>query len=604
MRGSGWILLYTFWVLGAGALQGQTPGIAHQSSTLGGAVWTPIDTAFALDPFYRQEPLLDDWFGYIPLGNQGSPRQSLLWQDRQRIGAHFGHPGLDLRFRDPKDWKTYQVKAPLSEADYRHGYGRGQSFHIFFTQNVNERWNYLVDFTRLNSFGRYVRQQVQQSDLVFTTRYASSDSTYVLKMGFNTGLIENQASGGIAFDTVFTLGTLGDEELVPVNDSNATQFSRNRRLYFDQAYQPFAKPDTARKKTWYSGFGLRHEFDYWRQSYVLIDGPDGDQSPPLLQENATIDSTAFERVRNGLSIISGGKLGMEVGLWSEVYRYEGVNHSKVGTHTALVGKIDAKVLRNIPFRAQAELIFQGERAGDVHIRVETGFERATFAFLPYAELERSQPGMIYQRYTSNYRAWNRLFDPQTRTEFGVRLIQPFFGQLRLRALVLDAPVYFSETVDPIQSNEALTYIGLNWKARYQIVPWLYMGTDLQVQSQAGVTDYITLPGWLGRLSVNGQFRLFNRSLEMQPGFSVWAFDRYSMMAYQYEMEVFTHQDNAQLGGYPWLDVFVNFKLQEATFFFELEHLNALWSERNYWAAPGYPLNGFAFRTGIRWRFFD
>ncbi len=588
-------------------IHGQTepnPVFSHRVSSFGSDVWNPIDTVFTLDPIYRQEPLLNDWFGYIPLGNQGAARQSLRWEDRQQIGGHLGHPSFEYRFRKPQDWPTYQVRSPLSEADYRHGYGRGQLFHIFFTQNVHERWNFLIDFSRLNSFGRYVRQQVQQSDLLFTTRYASPDSTYVLFAGLNTALIEAQVSGGIAFDTVFTTGSIADEELVPIIDSNATQFLRNRRVYFDQSYRPFARVDSGAIKTWYSGIGLRHRFDYLRQSYVFDDLPDGDQQPPLLQDNQTADSTAFERVRNELTALTGGSLGLEVGLWNETYLYEGVNHRLRQSNTALKGSMNARVLQKLPLRAEAEIIFQGERIGDFRLRAETGFEGGLFSVLPYAELVRSQPGLFMTRYTSNYRAWNKSFDPQLRTEFGVQIKQVFLGSIKLKALVLDDPVFINSDLQPIQSNDALNYIGLEWKARYSVGSKLFLGTDLIVQSTGGEQRALTLPAWYGRLSVNGQFRLFNRKLQMQPGIAVWAFSSYEMMNYRYELDVFTTQTQQSFNSYPWIDLFLNFKLEEATFFFELEHINALWDQRDYWAAPGHPLTGFAIRTGIRWRFFN
>ena len=588
------------------ALRGQTEPnsvFSHRVSSFGSTLWTPIDTAFELDPLYRQEPLLDDWFGYIPIGNQGAARQSLRWEDRQQIGGHFGHPSLDLRFRKPQDWPTYQVRSPLSEADYRHGYGRGQLFHIFFTQNVHERWNFLVDFSRLNSFGRYVRQQVQQSDLLFTTRYSAPDSSYVLFAGFNSGLIEAEVSGGLAFDTVFSSGSITDEELVPVVDSNATQFMRNRRLYFDQSYRPFARADSSSAKTWYSGIGLRHRFDYWRQSYVFDDLPDGDQEPPLLQDNITADSTAFERVRNEVSALTGGSLGLEVGLWNETYLYEGVNHRLRQSNTAVKAALNARILQKLPLRSEAEVVFQGERSGDFRLRVETGLESRAISLLPYAELVRSQPGLFMSRYTSNYRSWNRGFDPQVRTEFGLQLKQPFLGLLKFRALVMDAPVYLSPELIPTQSQEALSYIGLEWKARYALGAWR-MGTDLILQSAGGEKEALSLPAWYGRISANGQYRLFSGKLQMQPGISVWAFSSYQMMEYRYELDVFTTQNQQTFSSYPWVDVFVNFKLEEVSFFFELEHINALWDERDYWAAPGHPLTGFAIRTGIRWRFFN
>ncbi len=64
------------------------------------------------------------------------------------------------------------------------------------------------------------------------------------------------------------------------------------------------------------------------------------------------------------------------------------------------------------------------------------------------------------------------------------------------------------------------------------------------------------------------------------------------------------QDEKKIGNYVYMDVFVNLMIKRFRIFVKYQHLNALWSENQYYTVPHYPMQGNIFKYGISWSFYD
>ena len=71
---------------------------------------------------------------------------------------------------------------------------------------------------------------------------------------------------------------------------------------------------------------------------------------------------------------------------------------------------------------------------------------------------------------------------------------------------------------------------------------------------------------------------------------------------------FYQQDREETGGYPFVNVFFNFKVQRTRVFLMFDHVNyGLMGNKiayNYEMVPFYPMNIRMFRYGIAWTFYD
>jgi outer membrane receptor for ferrienterochelin and colicin len=61
---------------------------------------------------------------------------------------------------------------------------------------------------------------------------------------------------------------------------------------------------------------------------------------------------------------------------------------------------------------------------------------------------------------------------------------------------------------------------------------------------------------------------------------------------------------AEVGNYPIVNVYANFRLKQCRFFVMMSHVNAGSGNRNYFLSPHHPQNERIFRLGLSWTFFN
>jgi hypothetical protein len=64
------------------------------------------------------------------------------------------------------------------------------------------------------------------------------------------------------------------------------------------------------------------------------------------------------------------------------------------------------------------------------------------------------------------------------------------------------------------------------------------------------------------------------------------------------------QNSSLTGNYPYLNVFINFKLKRTRILLMFDHLNSGLSGYNYFMVPSYPMNVRMIRYGFAWTFYD
>ena len=596
------ILFSAHWAIGQ-----EDPDYSHAYRTQFGK-YTLIDTSLAMDGWHRQEPNLFDWFGYLPIGNQGAWRQEMVHTTHLNLGNSFGNPAFTNHFLDPNRWLYFKVRSAITEADYRQGYERGQLFRLSHTQNVHERLNFFIDFKRLNSLGKYQRQQVEQSDLLATIHYQSRGGKYSFHFGANTAFIKAEVNGGLTYDSVFTDNTLTDRSLVSVNfaSSNTSQFLRHRQGMLDHSWHFINRSKDSANDSWLESLSFDHRIEYLRQSYVFEDVPNQTRPRTLLQSNLTSDSTALEKVQNNFGVSMKGKQGwsLSASIWNEAAAYEGENFRTVQSNSGLSAKADLVLFNKFPIRSTLNYVLQGQRQGGIEFFAQTGFESNQFSFLPFIRVKNAFPGFMDYRYTSNYMAWNRDYAIVQTGELGLAIKQSFIGSIDLKAHLLNNGVFYGLDSLPSQWNIAEQYFSTTWKGRYRLKNYLLVNTDFVWQTSSNNQPVFRMPEFYGRLSLSTRFSLFKGAINFQPGAVLTWFSPYKMRGYNPYTNLFYNQDEMEIGGYPLFDVFFNLQIRTARFYFKLEHLNSSISGYNYWAAPGYPLPDFVFRAGINWRFFN
>ena len=91
---------------------------------------------------------------------------------------------------------------------------------------------------------------------------------------------------------------------------------------------------------------------------------------------------------------------------------------------------------------------------------------------------------------------------------------------------------------------------------------------------------------------------------MQIGFDLFFYKDYYAYAYAPSTQQFYLQYEKRIGNYPYLDFFINLKINQAKIFVKMSHINQEFMGNTYYSTPHYPRNDMAFIVGISWRFYD
>ena len=118
-------------------------------------------------------------------------------------------------------------------------------------------------------------------------------------------------------------------------------------------------------------------------------------------------------------------------------------------------------------------------------------------------------------------------------------------------------------------------------------------------------DVLPLPDLNVYANLFLRFRIA-KVLDCDFGSDVRWFTKYYAPDYVPGIAQFAVQENkesrTEIGNYPVVNVYANFKLKQARFFAMLSHVNA--SHGNYFFTPHYPLAQMVFRFGVSWNFFN
>ena len=100
--------------------------------------------------------------------------------------------------------------------------------------------------------------------------------------------------------------------------------------------------------------------------------------------------------------------------------------------------------------------------------------------------------------------------------------------------------------------------------------------------------------------------LFKGALVADLGFDLYLTSKYKANAYMPSSSVFHLQDNYTLGGFPFLDVFLAFRIKRTRIFVTYNNLlhGLSFTGNNYFSTPLYPMKPRNLRFGLVWIFYD
>ncbi len=578
------------------------------------------DTAIAgfqnYDPLFKQNPF------YATLGNIGQNYRSLIpFPSLSQVGFDYGIHTFDQYLYRNDSVKYYKVEKTYTELTYVQGAKKEQNFQAIFSRNIYRSLNLGFDFRVRSAPGAYSRQRTNHINFVLTTQYFTKNKRYGVIANFTVNRLRNYENGGIKFDSLFEKNLETNRQVIPVNLTAAQNrikdlgfymkhylnLSRHRTSARDSVTDDASKFDLGR---------ITYAFNYNRQIQNYIDTP-ADSAfypPPIIDTTGTYDSLTITRFINEIiwsnpSFNPQKKLRilrLEAGIRQQYFEVSlnGLKYSFLQfiPHAA----IDFNPFPSLRLEAKGEYVLGDHNEADLSLRVRLTTilgrkERNAGVIALTGNYTLQQPGWFYSHYHGNYFQWDTTWHKQGVISAGFsyawKFIEAGFNVSRINNFI-----YLDYSSIPKQSTGQFGHLFLFTNIRLDIGRFK-ITAQLAYQSVQG-TSVLRLPSFTGNLTCYYSQPLFRGAATLQPGLNFLYNTSYYADAYNPSLRSFYLQDQREIGNYPYMDVFLNLKIQRARFFVTYTHFNASFMSHEYYSTPNYPMQDGAFKFGVAWRFHD
>lgn len=614
------------------------PVYSHQYTFLQDPRYYFIDTSFnSLEKYHHFNNAFSDLFGYTELGNLGAALNPIVYESKRKFWSYSDLGAYETYFPDVSNIPYYQVRSPLTEANYWMGYNRGHSFRIHHTQNIKPNWNFLIRYKRLNALGQYNFNRNKQSSFLANTRYHSPGGSYQAKAYFLNSKLDIEENGGIRNDSLFEVTNPENKLNVEVNlppllsGGGHRRILRKQEVFLDQNYNLLdlldafkAMPvDTAAADSTEqlpseeadsdnSLLAIGHSFRYTRtaktyQGYFVGNGYYDDY---FFSEEEYSDSVATRELENTLYLQT--ELGkqknfmLKAGIRHLYVDYGGEGYGLSSNNFGVTGEGYGRISDRFYVTAAGDLLFLGPLAEAYNLegKADLRFYKNLHAFGGLA-LSNRLPSFYRQLYRSNNYIWNNNFNPEAvqKLHYGVRWKQS--SQISVTNSRHDGYIYYSANGSPVQATDPVNVFQVDVIQNFTLWNFLHQDNRVVYQQVLGdASETLPLPEIVTRNSLYFEFNLFKNALEVLAGAEVKYFTSYYSPSYSPAIGDFYVADEREIGNYPVADLFLNFKLRKAQIFVKYQHLNQGYSGFDFYAAPFYPFPDRSLRVGITWRFFN
>jgi hypothetical protein len=594
----------------------------------------PLDTVFSLFNRYR----VTDAYSALnaTLGNYGLPIYQISFFDRITDPDKFLYTSYyPLMFLPGKN-VFMNTQVPFSEMVWTNGGPREtseQTFRVRHSQNVNRFLNIGLIYDVVYSLGQYNYQRAEDKTFTLYTSYRGKKYKLYAAIGINN--ITSYENGGITGTDQLELFDTRDVPVKLGGLSVAKSALMNRNLLLVQRYTiggASIKNDTTDQKK--KGFlGLSGTF-----SHILIlennkrtyaDGYPGSgfYDSIYISTGVTYDSLYAGSIKNTLRFDFSTdetrkfRLGGGFGIRNELFKYGQIvpvqdmllsdTTAWKRTNNVLLGRLFNDVGEKFRWSANGELFLTGFRSGDFSIRGEItksfDWKKGMAVWNITGGMTNVQPSFWYNQWGGNHFEWHNNMSKEFRVDLGTRFSYPGRkADIRLNYAIIDNYTDFGTDALPSQHSGGLSVAALT--ATKEVRLWkFHLAADILVQ-QSSNPDVLDLPLFSARSTAFFEhlfrFRQTNGRLNTQLGADITYHTLYHPYSYMPATGRFYRQNSVTAGNYPFINVFLNIKLQRTRIFIMYDHVNSGLMGYEYFMVPYYPMNIRMLRYGLAWTFYN
>ena len=597
-----------------------------------------IDTTLNIKNYYNQNFIRRDAFGKLFFPNVGGVVTDLEYQD-QPFSTSLLPTGKKYNYYRTSDIKYYDVKTPYTEFIYENGVKEGNFLSSTFSHNINKQFNYTFHYRGLVSEGRYRNEKAQNNTFVFSSNYKTKNERFKLWWHYSAQNLKNNENGGIKDINDFILQDerrMTNVRNIEVNSQTAKSTFDARRIEMNASYG-ILKRMNAKDSTFYNPIIIKNTISYEKQKFRYEDSSAvGDLYETEIltrlgrsNQKASTDfynvTTAGFQWTDRVQIEAGVKFQNLRVFSEEALNYQifdpkdptvvlrtVVNPKQIEENlVGIVGKVNFDWNEKLKLYGNAEFL-QSDNYKSVY-NVD-----AVLDITPVNGYTLSAGALIQAKIPSLNQIYNQSFfeDFNYAHQFETENTQKLFAKLNLEKVKtsvegslynIDNHVYLDQDLVYKQLSDNVNYFKIKGINHLQFGK-INLVSTAQYQKVTKNETYMPLPDFLIRETLYWQGELFNKKAQLQAGINATYFTKYNGMRYIPIINEFALQDPTsvqEIGGYPILDIFINFKVQNMRFYIRGEHINASFTkEPNYFAAPNVPYRDFKFQLGLKWNIFS
>lgn len=629
---------------GAGNLSGANKG--SQSDTLNSGQWknpnkiqdykiynlqndtTFVDTTLSIQTLYKFNYLRKDYFELLPFSNMGQTYNKLSFDEDSSLFPEMGQRSKYFNFYEVEDIFYYQMPTPVTELFFKTTMEQGQMLDASFAFNTSKQLNFYIAYKGMRSLGKYQHIRSSTGNFRFSSNYHSKNDRYDLKWHYVAQDLSNQENGGIVDNEYFISGEedFSDRSRLDVIMEDADNILVSKRYFLQQQYNLIHNKDSLRHNIVSVGHRLNYEtkfyrynqdsrVDYFGDSYLSSD----------IEDRAKLrafNNEAFVKWSNHIT----GDLGFKVKNYNYNYLFRSVTNvggitvpsSFSGNETA-VGAEYGKRIGGFQVYGSLEQTVVGDLGG-TNLLAKASFDFGEANSLQASlNINSRMSNFNYLMYQSDYINYNWYhvddFEKQQTNTLKASVKLKKIANVGFEYSILNNYTYFqgesSETdndsislVSPKQFDGTINYLKLKFQREFKLGKFALDNT-IMYQEVVQDQDILNVPKFVTRNSLYFASNMFKKNLYIETGVTFKYFTEYYANRYNPLLSEFSVQNEQKIGDFPLFDVFLNFKVRQARFYFKAEHLNSLLGEENnYYSAPNNPYRDFIIRFGLVWNLFS
>ncbi len=583
---------------------------------------TFVDTSLSIQKEYKFNYLRRDIFELQEFANVGQTYNTLAYDfNDSNLKPLFAAQSHHFNYTEIEGMKYFNVPTPLTELYFKTAFKQGQQLDAFFTINLSEQFNFSVEYMGVRSLGAYQHSLTSTGNFKFTSNYHTKNKKYQILTHVTAQDILNEENGGLTESSILLFREdatdFKDRGRLDVNFEDAENLLKGFRLFIDQEYQLIQKKDSL----FSTSLSLGNKISFEDKSY-------------LYRQNSPYDGFGESYVSSNIN----NKVKLED---FNVQAYSRFENSTIGNLTAFIGYTDYNygyntVLYlddgNITNRLKGDLVQAGATYkknfggflvfGEGALNISGDFDatllKAGAAYSINSKNKLSAefkthsvaPNFNFLLFQSDYKNynWQTDFENVKTQQFEVHLESTNILNASISYSGIDDYTYFTvkandSTPTPHQYNDRVDYVKVKLQKEFRYKKFGLENTLLYQEALSG-EEVLNVPQFITRNTLFFHDEWFKKALYAQTGITFKYYANYNMNAYDPVLAEFYVQNEQELGGIPYFDIFFNARVKQIRFYFKYENFGALFSsKKEYFAAPGYPYRDAVVRFGIVWNFF-